>query len=130
MVWKCRLAFGAIRRRRRSFSSPGATIRQCARPQSMRELSPFLQNPSKTRLFWSSSRKRKRCRPKSCSPFLGPARPRPEPPDKVTWLEARRVLLLYRERKKRGTSRVTLDVGNGNHQADQKLAGAGIRFHF
>src|SRR6267143_6607581 len=116
MVWKCRLAFGAIRRRRRSFSSLGATILQCARPQSMRELSPFLQNPSKTRLFWSSSRKRKRCRPKSCSPFLGPARPRPEPPDKVTWLEARRVLLLYliyRERKKRGTSRVTLDVGNG-----------------
>src|SRR5204862_808732 len=26
--------------------------------------------------------------------FWGPARPRPEPPDKVTWLEARRVLLL------------------------------------
>ena len=25
---------------------------------------------------------------------------------------------------------VALDVGNGNHQADQKLAGAGIRFHF
>jgi len=25
---------------------------------------------------------------------------------------------------------VALDVGNGNHRADQQLAGAGIRFHF
>src|SRR5438552_7536950 len=104
MVWKCSLAFGAIRRRRRSFSSRGATIRQCARLRSMRELSPFSQNLSKTRLFWGSFRKR--CRPESCSPFLGPARPRPEPPDKVTWLEARRVLLLlYIERKREAGKR-------------------------
>ena len=34
--------------------------------------------------------------------FWGPARPRPEPPDKVTWLEARRVLLLYIERERKG----------------------------
>src|SRR5207248_7358086 len=61
-------------------------------------------NLSKTRLFWGSFRKR--CRPESCSPFLGPARPRPEPPDKVTWLEARRVLLLlYIERKREAGKR-------------------------
>src|SRR5882724_10778444 len=95
MVWKCRLAFGAIRRRRRSFSSRGATIRQCARPRSMRELSPFSRNLSKTRLFWGSFRKR--CRPESCSPVFGAS---------AATFRSRLFFSLYiEERQKQETSR-------------------------
>src|SRR6266849_5233338 len=92
--------------------------------------SPFSQNLSKTRLLYSSFRKR--CLPRSCSPFLGASAAtfRSRLFSSYIHIErgGERAGKAFLEYKFLGY--VPLDVGNGNHQADQKLAGAGIRFHF
>jgi len=89
--WKS-LAFGAIRRRRRSFhhrARRSVSAPDRSRCGSFRLLTkPF---EDETLSVGSSRKSESDVGPKSCSPFLGPARPRPEPPDKVTWLEAPRV---------------------------------------
>jgi len=101
--WKCRLAFARFPETQIIFITgrDDPSVRQTAVDATF---AFFLQNPSKTRLFWGFVQKSESDVALRLFPF-GPARPRPEPPDKVTWLEAAGFPLIYRERKKKGTSR-------------------------